>query len=337
MPMNISTTYLGLPLAHPFVLGASPLSEDLDALRRVEDAGCAAVVVHSLFEEQITALQSGRIHHMDPLDEQFAPVLAHFPPPERWHTGPDEYLGHLRRIKAALRIPVIASLNGTTPESWLAFAALVEQAGADALELNMYDIVSDPNESAASVERSLRNVVAELKDQLKIPIAVKLSPYFTAFGNFAQALDRAGADGLVLFNRFCQPDIDIGAMAVVPCVELSTSAELLLRLRWIAHLHGRVRASLAVTGGVATPGDAVKALLVGAHAVQIVSAVLRHGPTCFSVMREQLERWMAAQGFSSIDEFRGRLDLSHSPNPAAFERAGYLRSLSAWNRQRVPM
>jgi dihydroorotate dehydrogenase (fumarate) len=246
--------------------------------------------------------------------------------------GPDAYLEHVRRVKSAVQIPVIASLNGTTAEAWLKFAKLIEQAGADALELNMYEVVTDLDRSATSIERNLRQVVQDLKHDLKIAITVKLSPFFTALGNLARELDRAGADGLVLFNRFLQPDVDVRHLAVWPRLELSDSTELLLRLRWLAILHSRVRCSLAVTGGVATPLDGIKALLAGAQAVQMVSAILRHGPSYFRSMREELQQWMDSQRFARIDDFRGRLSLAQTPEPGAFERAQYLHTLSGWSR-----
>ncbi len=328
---DLSTTYLGFRLPHPFMVGASPLVDHLDTVRRLEDGGAAAIVMHSLFEEQITAAHAGRIHHFDPLDKQFAEVVSYFPEPERYTLDLDGYLEQIRRIKNAVKVPVVASLNGTSPETWLTFAQQMEQAGADALELNMYEVVTDPGESGTAVERDLIRVVRELKRALKIPIAVKLSPFFTAFGAVAQELDRAGADGLVLFNRFYQPDFDIRQLRVIPRVELSTSAELLLRLRWIAILHGRVRASLAATGGVAVPSDGVKTLLAGAHAVQMVSAILRHGPAYFGVMRDGLARWMESHNIARLDDVRGRLSLARSPDPGAFERAHYLRTLGSWN------
>lgn len=328
--MNLATTYLGLPLAHPFMVGASHLADHLDTVRQLEDGGCSAIVFRSLFEEQITMAASGRIHHVDLFDKEFAAMLSDFPALDRYAFAPDEYLEHLRRMKAAVKIPVIASLNGTTAESWLRFALSIEQAGADALELNMYEVVSDPAQSATAVEALIRDVVVDLKRDLKIPIAVKLSPFFTAFGNFAHQLDKASADGLVLFNRFYQPDINIRELTAVPQLELSTSAELLLRLRWVAVLHGHVRASLAVTGGVATPGDGVKAILAGAHAVQLVSAILRHGPAYFTAMREGLSRWMESKQFTSLAEVRGRVSLRQSADPSAFERANYIRTLQSW-------
>jgi dihydroorotate dehydrogenase (fumarate) len=328
--MNLTTKYLGLTLAHPFMIGASPLVDHLDTVKRLEDGGASAIVLHSLFEEQITMAESGRIHQMDPLDKQFADALSGFPLPERYALSPDHYLEHVRRVKAAVHIPVIASLNGMTAESWLKFAANIEQAGADALELNMYAVVTDPDQSSMAIESQIRNVVVELKySGLQIPIAVKLSPFFTALGHVAHQLDQAGANGLVLFNRFYQPDIDINAMIAVPHLELSTSAELLLRLRWLAILHSRVRCSLAVTGGVATPTDGIKALLAGAHAVQMVSAILRHGPAYFTAMREGLVRWMESKQLASIDEVRGRVD-GGTAGTSIVERANYIRTLQSW-------
>jgi dihydroorotate dehydrogenase (fumarate) len=328
--MNLSTKYLGLTLAHPFMVGASPLADHLDTVKRLEDGGSAAIVLHSLFEEQISMARSGRIHQMDPFDKQFAEALSAFPVPERYPLSPDEYLEHVRRVKAAVQIPVIASLNGmTAAATWLEFATNIEQAGADAVELNMYEVVTEPHQSAAAIEMLIRNVVVELKRRLTIPVAVKLAPFFTAFGEVAYQLDQAGADGLVLFNRFYQPDIDIARMDVVPLLELSTSAELLLRLRWVAILHSRVRCSLVVTGGVATPTDGIKAILAGGHAVQMVSAILRHGPAYFRVMREGLVHWMESKQLTSIDEVRGRIDV-HTKNASLEERANYIRTLLSW-------
>jgi dihydroorotate dehydrogenase (fumarate) len=329
--IDLSTTYLGLHLANPFMVGSSPLADHLDTARRLEDAGCAAIVLHSLFEEQISQSESGRIHHLDPLDRQFATILSYFPEPDAYAVGPDEYLEHLRRVKEAVRIPVIGSLNGVTAEAWLKFAKRIEQAGADALELNMYEVVTEPNETAPVIERGLRQIVEDLKHELKIPLAVKLSPYFTAFANVAHELERGGAAGLVLFNRFLQPDIDIQHLAVWPRLELSTSAELLVRLRWVAILRNQVRCSLAVTGGVATPNDGIKALLAGADVVQMVSAILRNGPSYFALMRDELRRWMESLGFARIDDFRGRVSMAGTEAPSAFERAQYIRTVSSWS------
>jgi dihydroorotate dehydrogenase (fumarate) len=327
--MDLTTTYLGLSLAHPFMVGASPLVDHLDTVKRLEDGGSAAIVLHSLFEEQISLAASGRIHQMDPFEKQFADALCGFPLPEQYALSPDEYLEHLRRVKAAVHIPVIASLNGMTAETWLKFAASIEQAGADALELNIYEVATDPDQSGAAIERQIRNIVVDLKRHIRIPIAVKLGPFFTAFGYMARELDAAGADGLILFNRFYQPDIDIATMALVPHLELSTSAELLLPLRWVAILHSRLKCSLAITGGIATPTDGIKAILAGAHAVQIVSAILRHGPAYFNVMRDGLTRWMESKQLSSIGDVRGRLD-GRTGDASILERANYIRTLQSW-------
>ena len=328
--MQLTTRYLGLTLQTPFMIGASPLVDHLDTVKRLEDGGCSAIVLHSLFEEQISLAESGRIHQMDPFEKQFSGALAGFPQPERYTLTPDEYLEHIRRVKAAVAVPVIASLNGMTAENWLKFALSIEQAGADALELNVYEVVSSPDQSSAVIENEIRGIVSELKHRLKMPVAVKLSPFFTAFGHFAHQLDRAGADGLVLFNRFYQPDIDIHAMAIVPRLELSSSAELLLRLRWVALLHAQLRCSLAVTGGIETPTDGIKALLAGADAVQMVSAILRHGPAYFTAMRDGLERWMETRQVSSIDEIRGAVD-GRNGNVDVLERANYIRTLQSWH------
>jgi dihydroorotate dehydrogenase (fumarate) len=328
--MDTSTRYLGFRLPHPFIAGASPFGYHLDSVKRLEDAGCAAVVLHSLFEEQITLAHEGRIVHMDAFDPEFADLLAYFPPMHDYALTPDGYAAHVSALKQAVRIPVIASLNGGTTEAWLRYATVIEQAGADALELNIYKVVTDLDVEATAVEHRLREVVKELKRILKIPIAVKLSPFFTAFANVARQLDLAGADGLVMFNRFYQPDIDIRTMEPVARVELSTSAELLLRLRWLAILHGRIRSSLAVSGGVATPNDGIKAILAGADAVQMVSALLRHGPAYVNAMRRGLEEWMDWNAIPRLDEMRGRSSLKLTRDPAAFERAHYIRTLQSW-------
>lgn len=328
--IDLSTTYLGLRLSNPFIAGASPLADHLDTARRLEDSGCAAIVLHSLFEEQISQAESGRIHHMDPLDRKFSGVVAYFPEPESYAVTPDQYLEHVRRTKAAVGIPVIGSLNGMTAELWLKFAKLIEQAGADAVELNMYEVVTDLDQSAPVVEDALKRIVDNLKNELRIPLAVKLSPFFTAFGNLARDLDRRHIDGLVLFNRFLQPDIDVQHLAVWPHLDLSDENELLLRLRWLAILRGRIKCSLAVTGGVATPNDGIKAILAGADAVQMVSAILRHGPSYFALMRAELRRWMESFEFADLQTVRGRLSLQNTESPEAFERAQYLRTISGW-------
>jgi dihydroorotate dehydrogenase (fumarate) len=267
---------------------------------------------------------------MDPADKLFAEELAYFPPSDGYALGPDEYAEHINRLKQAVRLPIIASLNGTSPESWLKFSTIIEKAGADALELNLYELVTSFSVPAAAVELKLAGIVKELKRLLRIPIAVKVSPYFTAFANVAHQFEEAGADALVLFNRFYQPDIDIKTMAPVVDLALSHSDELRLRLQWLAILFGRVRPALAVSGGVATPDDGIKALLAGADVVQIVSALLRHGPTHVDAMRQGLERWMAWHHFERLDEMRGQGSLERIGDVETFERAQYIRTLQSW-------
>ena len=326
--MDLSTTYLGLTLAHPFMVGASPLGDHLDTIKRLEDGGASAVVLRSLFEEQITMAESGKIHHMDPLENAFADALAGFPVPEAYAFTPDEYLEHVRRAKQSVRIPVIASLNGMTKEPWLRFAVSLQQAGADAIELNMYELATEAADSSASVEARIRNIVVELKHEIRIPIAVKLLPFFTAFGHFARQLDAARVDGIILFNRFYEPDVDIRSLKFVPRIELSTSAELPLRLHWASVIHRHVRCSIAITGGVATPADGIKAILAGAHGVQLVSAVLRHGPGYPSVMRDGLAQWMSAHEFAALTQVRGTIDRARDTDLA--ERGSYIRTLQSW-------
>jgi dihydroorotate dehydrogenase (fumarate) len=328
--MQLDTSYLGMRLPHPFVAGASPFGYHLDTVKRLEDAGCAAVVLHSLFEEQVGLAQEGRIAHMNPDDERFAEMIGYFPSPTDYRFGPHEYAEHVHRVTRAVKIPVIGSINGTTRESWLTFAPLIEQAGAAALEVNSYKVNTDARASGAAIEDELVEMVRDLKRLITIPLAIKLSPFFTAFANVAHQIDEAGADGLVLFNRFYQPDIDIRTMKVVPHLELSTTAELPLRLRWVAILCGRVSASLAITGGVAAPQDGTKAVLAGADAVQMTSALLRHGPSYVTVMRHSLEQWLEWHNIGSLAEARGRLSHRRTQDPAAYERANYIRTLQSW-------
>jgi dihydroorotate dehydrogenase (fumarate) len=332
--VRTDTSYLGLRLPHPFIAGASPFGHRLDTVRRLEDAGCAAVVLHSLFEEQITGSWQGRLRHMDRADAAFAPTLAAFPEDEEYPLGPDAYAEHIRRVKEAVAIPVIGSLNGTSPESWLKFARVIERAGADAIELNLYEFVTDLHVPAAALEDQFVGIVREVKRMLRIPVAVKVMPFFTAFGNMAHQFDDAGADALVLFNRFYQPDLDITSMKVVPHVALSTRGELLLRLHWLAMLYGRIRPSLAVSGGIDQPEDAIKAILSGADAVQMVSALLRYGSKYVEVMRRGLEEWMEQHEVSGLEDMRGQASMQGVSDPAALERGGYIRTLQSWGKGR---
>jgi dihydroorotate dehydrogenase (fumarate) len=330
--MDLSTSYLGLRLPHPLVPGASPLSDDLDTVRQLEDAGAAAIVLRSLFEEQITREAQVTHDHWNSHDDAFAEALTFFPSADSFVLGPDEYLNHLRRVKQMVQIPVIGSLNGMTPGGWLSYARLIEQAGADALELNVYHAPTDFETSGSEVERQTLKMVRQVKHGLKIPLAVKLSPHFTAFAHFARQLDGAGADGLVLFNRYYDPDIDVQELNVLRTLQLSDSSELPLRLRGIAALAGRVNASLAVTGGVHTALDVVKSTMAGAHITQMVSALLRNGPGHLKKIRTDLEAWMEENEWSSLNEMRGNMSQERIPNPQIYERANYMLMLQTWER-----
>jgi dihydroorotate dehydrogenase (fumarate) len=328
--MDLSTKYLGMTLPHPLVAGASPLSDDIDGVKRLEDAGAAAIVLRSLFEEQITAEQMTEYFILERNGESFAEAPSFFPSPHAFALGPHQYLEHLRRAKEAVRIPVIASLNGATPGGWIDYARRMEQAGADALELNLYRIATDAETTSAEIEREAIETVQEVKRAVSIPVAVKLSPFYAALANLAREFDRAGADGLVLFNRFYQPDIDPEALAATRTLHLSDSSELRLRLHWMAILSGRIRASLAVTGGVHTALDVVKATMAGAHVTQMVSALLMHGPAHLPTVLNGLAAWMQEQEWHSLAEMRGNMSLSKVPDPDAYERANYMLMLQSW-------
>jgi dihydroorotate dehydrogenase (fumarate) len=331
--MDLSTTYLGLKLPHPFMPGASPLAHELDKVKRIEDAGASAIVMHSLFEEQIVREEWATFRHTESHGESFAEALSYFPSPEKFALGPNEYLDHIRRIKGAVKVPVIASLNGTTLGGWLDYARLMEQAGADALELNVYSLPSDFDVTGPSIEDRTVEMLKAVKQAVKIPVAVKLSPFYTSMANFAHRLDEAGANGLVLFNRFYQPDIDPAELNVVRSLALSTSAELPLRLRWLAILAGRTQASLAVSGGVHTFMDAIKAIMTGAHAVQVVSALLMKGPDVLRTLIKEVSEWMDEMEYKSIEQMRGSLSLKTAPDPAVYERANYMLVLQSWREQ----
>ncbi|MBE3072296.1 MAG: dihydroorotate dehydrogenase-like protein [Acidobacteria bacterium] len=328
--MDLSTTYLGLRLSNPLMPGASPMADQMDWVRRLEDAGAAAVVLRSLFEEQITYEQQGMIHHMEIHEEAFAEALSYFPKPDEFAFGPAQYLEQIRKVKAAVKVPVIASLNGTTAEGWLSYAQQIEQAGADALELNVYFIATDPSETCGHVERRVLDIARAVKHQIKIPVAVKLSPFFSSIAHIAQQLDMIGIDGLVLFNRFYQPDIDLEALEAVPSLHLSDSSELLLRLHWLAILFSKVRATLAVSGGVHGGLDAVKAVMTGASAVQVVSSLLQNGPGHIKTIRDGMVSWLEEHEYTSLDQMRGSMSLERSPDPAAYERGNYMRVLRSW-------
>ena len=331
--MDLSTRYLGLDLANPFVVGASPLADDLDDAKRLEDAGATAIVMRSLFEEQIVREQLSAFLHTEMHGESFAEALSYFPNPSRFVLGPEEYLEHLRRLKEAVHIPVIASLNGSSPGGWLDYPPLMEKMGADALEVNLYPLALDLQVTGASLEETSLAAVREVLRAVHIPVAVKLSPFYTSFANFASRLDDQGVAGLVLFNRFYQPDIDVENLQVRESLQLSSAAELPLRLRWVAALAGKVTASLAVTGGVHNAHDVVKSVMAGADAVQLVSALLRGGPAWLKGMRAELEHWMTEHEWTSLKEMRGNMSLLRCPDPAAYERANYMMILQGWRQE----
>lgn len=328
--MDLSTSYLGFRLPHPIMPGASPLVDDLDLVKRLEDAGAPAIVMHSLFEEQITREEVATSRSMDTWSHAHPEALSYLPEPKTFALGPEQYLDQILKIKAAVGVPVVASLNGTSTGGWLEYARLMQQAGADAVELNVYALATDLDESSELLERRTLKMLWAVKSGLRIPVAVKLSPFYTALAHFAQRLDDHGVDGLVLFNRFYQPDFDLESLEVKPTLRLSDSSELLLRLRWLAILHGRLHAALVASGGVHTAEDAVKALAAGADVVQVVSALLKHGPERLATLRRELESWLVEHEYESLDQLRGSLSLLRCPDPAAHERANYMTILQSW-------
>lgn len=328
--MNLQTSYLGLTLKNPLMPGASPMVDDLDQVRRLEDAGAAAIVMHSLFEEQVHLEQRAYASHVESYENSFSEAGSFLNEPDDFTLTPELYLEQIRRIKAAVEVPVIASLNGTTAGGWTAYAHLMEEAGADAIELNYYDLSCDPARSGRNVEDDALKILRTVRRSVAIPVAFKLSPFFSALPNFARKAAAEGAAGLVLFNRFYQPDLDIEDLDALPTLHLSHPTELRLRLRWLAILHGAVDLSLAATGGVHTAQDAIKALMAGADVVQMVAVLLKQGPEKLGVILQDLRRWLEEHEYESLEQLRGSLSLKHCPDPAAFERANYLRILQGW-------
>jgi dihydroorotate dehydrogenase (fumarate) len=324
--MDLSTTYLGMRLPHPLIVGAGPLGDDADVAKALEDAGASLLVLRSVYEEEITGEQMDEFFNVESHNESFSEAES-FEPDSLAPLGPDEYLEHLRLIKSAVRIPVMASLNGVTPGGWVSYARLLEQAGADGIELHIYHAASDMTTSAAEVERRFIEIVSDVKRSVRIPIAVKIAPLFTAFAHFAKQLDTAGTDAIVLFTRFHSVDIDVNELEIVRTLPLSDSSALSLRLRGAAALSGRIKASIAITGGVHTGLDVIKATMCGAHATQMVSAVLRHGPSHLIRVRNEIESWMQEHEWSSLDEMRGNMGFNHVPDPAAYERANFRMAL----------
>jgi dihydroorotate dehydrogenase (fumarate) len=330
--LDFSTSYLNLHLKHPFILGASPISQDFDQVRRFEDAGCAALVMHSLFEEHITQTKPRGVYELDRTEPQAVESFKELLNLPDFPLRPGEYLEQIRRLKRSVSIPVIGSLSGTGNDGWLSYAKLMEDAGADAIELNVNRVAGSLHDSPDAIERRIEELVSTLKSMIRVPVAVKLSPFYTALTSLASRLALAGADGLVLFDRVHQPDIDVETLELMPNLRLSTSLELPVRLRWLANLSGRVPISLAASGGVHTPLDGIKALLSGANAVQIVSAVLQQGPRHFQVMTEGLQQWMQRHDYDSVGSMSGRMNLASAADPGDIERMAYLRILQSWPR-----
>ena len=329
--MDLTTNYLGLKLRSPLVVAASPLSEDLDNIKRMEDAGAAAIVLYSLFEEQLRQDRLELNQHLQQGTESFAESLSYFPDAEEYRLGPEEYLKHVSAAKKATRIPIIASLNGSSTGGWTEYAKQIQKAGADALELNIYYIPTDMNLTGTVVELTYLEILKAVKAEVTIPVAVKLSPFFSNFANMAKRLDQAGADGLVLFNRFYQPDIELESLEVKPNILLSTPMAARLPLRWIALLHGRLQASLAATSGIHRASDALKMLMAGADVTMLCSTLLRHGIPQISLIERDLAGWLQEHEYESVKQLKGSLSQKNCPEPAAFERAQYMKALTGYN------
>lgn len=330
MSLDLTTRYLGLKLKNPIMPGASPLCDNLDQVKRLEDAGAAAVVMHSLFAEQIERDGQAWDRHAARWENSFHEAESFFPQVGNYKLGPDEYLDRVARLKEACSVPVIASLNGTSVGGWVDYARLIAEAGADALELNIYFMATNTDESGESLEQSILDVVRAVRERVEIPIAVKLSPFHTSVGHLVKRLENAGMDGVVMFNRLFQPEIDIDLLEVRPKLDLSSSEDLRLRLRWVGLLCDQVDMSLCAGGGVNSPGDVVKLILAGADSVQTVSALLRHGPQLLSDWLSEIRTWMEQHEYTSIAEMKGALCMLRCPDPEAYERGNYLRTLQLW-------
>ena len=328
--MDLSTTYLGLKLSSPLVPSASPLSHEVENIKRMEDAGAGAVVFHSLFEEQLRLERYELHHHLTQGTESFPEALTYFPEPSELHVGPEEYLKNISQARESVKIPIIGSLNGSSLGGWTDYAKQIEQAGAHALELNIYYIPTDMDQAGTDVEKNYVEILTAVKSAISIPVAVKLSPFFSNFANMAKRLDQAGANGLVLFNRFYQPDIDLNTLEVVPNILLSTPMAMRLPLRWIAILHGQVNASLAATSGIHRASDALKMLMVGADVTMLCSVLLRRGLDHITTIQKELVQWMEEHEYESVEQLQGSLSQQNCPDPSAYERAQYMRAISSY-------
>jgi len=325
--LDLTTRYLGLQLRTPLLASAGPLSQEISSIRQLEDAGASAVVLYSLFEEQLRRESLELDYFLSAGTESFAESLSYFPEPSEFHLGPDDYLEHIRKAKAAVQIPIIASLNGTSVGGWIQYATQIEEAGADAIECNIYWIVTDPNMASAEVEQHYLDIVQAVKTAVHIPVAIKLSPFFSNFASMAQRIDAAGADGLVLFNRFYQPDIDLEALEIIPRVLLSTPQAMRLPLTWIGILRGRVKASLAATSGIHGAEDVIKLLMVGADATMLCSALIRNGIHHLRSVEQGVRRWLESHEYESVKQMQGSMSQLRSADPSAFERAQYMRAV----------
>jgi len=328
--MNLTTNYLGFKLRTPFVPSASPLSEKVENIKRMEDAGASAVVFHSLFEEQIRRDRHDLQFYLDQGTDSYAESLNFFPERAEFKVGPEAYLEHIARAKAAVEIPIIGSLNGTTFGGWMKYAKQIEQAGADALELNIYSVPATPDRPADDIENEYLTIIASTKAQLKIPVAVKLSPYFTNFAHFARRADRNGADALVLFNRFYQPDIELETLETNPNILLSTPMAMRLPMRWIAMLYGRIGGNLAATSGIHRATDALKMLMAGADVTMLCSVLLRRGIDHIRVLEREMREWMEQHEYESVEQLKGSMSQMNCPDPEAFKRAPHMRALATY-------
>jgi dihydroorotate dehydrogenase (fumarate) len=325
--VDLGTHYLGMKLRSPLVASASPLSRDIEGICRLEDAGASAVVLYSLFEEQLRQEEADLDYHLRAGTESFAESITYFPQPSEFQTGPEGYLEHIRKAKSSVKIPIIASLNGSTLGGWTKFAGEIEGAGADAIECNIYYIPTDPKLSSADVEKTYLDILQAVKSKVTIPVAVKLSPFFSNMANMAVRLDEAGADALVLFNRFYQPDIDLEELEIRPNVLLSTPQALRLPLTWIGILYGRIKADLAATGGAHNAEDVIKLLMVGANVTMMCSALMRHGINHLRHVERELRAWMEEHEYESVEQMQGSMSQLRCPDPGAFERAQYMRAV----------
>ncbi|MFH1573927.1 MAG: dihydroorotate dehydrogenase-like protein [Acidobacteriota bacterium] len=328
--MDLTTRYLGLNLRTPLVPSASPLSDEVDGIKRMEDAGASAVVLYSLFEEQLTQEQDALQHHLAHGTESFAEALSYFPEGNEYRVSPDGYLNHIRKAKEAVKIPIIASLNGSSLGGWVDYAKMMQQAGADALELNIYFVATEPDRNPQEVEQVYLDILTAVKRVVRIPVAVKLGPYFSNMANMARQLDEAGADGLVLSNRFYQPDIDLETLEVRPNVLLSTPQAMRLPLRWVAILFGRIKANLAATSGIHNHQDVIKMLMAGADVTMMCSALFRHGVEYIREIETRMCEWMEEHDYQSVQQMQGSMSQKYCSDPAAFERAQYMRAVLSY-------